>query len=124
MSYDISIGLTCEHCGERREQDIGNVTWNISSMVEKLFDDCEVPKPMIDGEPAYGWMRLKGMTKLEYAPHVKRCWQRIRGKREEYEPLNSPNGWGSVDCLVRILAGLREAVRDDNVRPNWKVNVS
>ena len=125
MSYTIYLEKTDEPCpqcgrggGASDEIEIGNITWNVSKMVEHVWGaiGCDMRPAEGSGydhtEDAYSWKRLAGHTMDEVIPFIRQAYDWWRENEWVLEPMNPPNGWGSTKCLERIYASFINAYNE------------
>ena len=97
MSYDAYMRIDTGGEYPATVHEIGNMTSNVSHMWTKALG-----RPLRDFE---GWPGGVLIPLLEGAI------QHIDQHRAEYEAVNPPNGWGSVDSARRYLASILEGCR-------------
>ena len=106
----------CPHCGRGcGEREIGNITWNVSPMVEYVWQKIGCDLRGVDREPGNddnAWKRLSGHNLADVIGHIVAAYAWWRENEAELEPMNPPNGWGSTKCLERIYKAFIEAYDD------------
>ena len=118
MSFDLYLYFEpCTKCGRARETIwVGNVTHNVNPMVEEVFKgaghDGIVAAQSDSGYAERSWGRLHGhvASDVRVALGDMQAW--FEANKKQLVPLNPENGWGSTDCVRRVLGDLIAAIDD------------
>ena len=93
MSYNLSIKAP-----RVIEVYDGNLTWNISEMLQVAFEHEDHIK------------KLNGMKCVDAKPIVQKAYVRLLLNEENYEQYNAPNGWGTYEDTVEYIGEFYQAI--------------
>jgi len=121
MSWDFSMEAPpCPTCGHRESDDPNDgdeerleadYTYNVAPMFNRAFTTMA-------GEGNRG---LNGMTGESAAAHLLGALSEMRACPAVYREMNPPNGWGSYEGAIELLAKLRGWCLG---HPTWTLRVS
>lgn len=103
MSFDISL----QGWVHATVFDVGNYTSNVSGMWTKAL--------------GFPLRSLKGKRASEVLPELNRAVSHMVNNREEYIPMNPPNGWGDYEGALEYLRKLRDGCA---ANPDAEIHIS
>ena len=126
MSFDLYLYFDpCSHCGRGDDDErwIGNATHNINPMVEAVFKGAGHESIVaIDGSYAdRSWGRLHGRRGSDVREALGDMLAWFNANEDSLRAMDPPSGWGSTDCVRRILNALIEAI---DAKPNARIRTS
>ncbi len=107
MSWDVHLEIDTGGAEPATVQDLGNMTWNVGIMYAEALGHCFRELDGVLCSDALGRL-LNGVTDMA-------------ARKEFYDQMNPPNGWGNREGAVKFLDELVQACLD---HPKATIRVS
>jgi hypothetical protein len=101
MSLDLYLSRPiCPTCGQEPEELYFNCTYNLAPMWYKIYPE--------DSQ----FVDIDEMSGAEAEPRIRSALIMLEEHKEEFEKLNSPNGWGTYADFLDFLHRVHQACID------------